>query len=184
MNTDTSAFEYFQQLSQKADQKHKREEVEPANEILLGICFGIENIAFVTEVTNLEAVIQPDKIYPFPVEQDGYWGLSTYQGILFSVLDLKYILNQARTIQNPEAKILIYRYHQAYIGFLVEKCLGLKSFDLSEKQSLPLKSGLFKKGFVHYSLYKEKTPWAVLEIFDLINHIHEGGVLGTFLVSG
>ena len=175
MKKECTAFQYMQEL---ANQSLRQPQGAKTNELpkqdWLGLTFVIGSMLYATKMTNVEAVIPVGQIYSLPVQHSGVLGFSQYHNRVFAVVDLKAVFWKQESEFRAESRIIIYQYHDLWIGILVCACLGLKNFKTNQTEhNTPDESNSYIN-FITQMVYEDETHWAVLDAENLLSEINSG----------
>ncbi len=101
------------------------------------VLFMLGNDLYGVACEEIEEVIPLQNLVALPNTNKAILGISSLRGILFSVVDLKRVLNIPASDLTTMHRVLMVRHESYKVGFLVDSVQGMRSFDRRELQDLP-----------------------------------------------
>ncbi|MBE0644825.1 MAG: purine-binding chemotaxis protein CheW [Bacteroidetes bacterium] len=109
-------------------------EVDESEDLVL---FMLGNDTYGVSCNEIEEVIPLQNLVALPNTNKSILGISSLRGILFSVVDLKRVLNIPASELTTMHRVLMVRHESFKVGFLVDSVQGMRSFSKNEMQDLP-----------------------------------------------
>ncbi len=101
------------------------------------VLFMLGNDLYGVGCDEIEEVIPLQNLVALPNTNKAILGISSLRGILFSVVDLKRVLNIPASDLTTMHRVLMVRHESFKLGFLVDSVQGMRSFDRRDLQDLP-----------------------------------------------
>lgn len=172
MQKEKSPYYYLQQQQGVLAPSERRETPVPAKQYWMGLCFFSDDILFATAIEGVIAVISPRKISALPIKQDSLVGLSTYNGQVLPIVDVKKVFWHQKSEMNHYSKILVFQHRTSLWGFLVCKVEGLKRFDCDSFEKVELAPHIPYSQFVNQIYFQDQQRCARLDLSTFISEMY------------
>ncbi len=103
------------------------------NNILL---FNLNNETFGFELKYVKEILECEDIKPIPLTPPFITGILNRRGKFLTIINIALLLGISSEQISQDSKIISLSHNEMDIGFLVKNVIGIKSFDLSEKEQL------------------------------------------------
>ena len=103
------------------------------NNILL---FNLNSETFGFELKYVKEILECEDIKPIPLTPPFITGILNRRGKFLTIINIALLLGISSEQISQDSKIISLSHNEMDIGFLVKNVIGIKSFDLSEKEQL------------------------------------------------
>ncbi|RLA94421.1 MAG: hypothetical protein DRG25_02575 [Deltaproteobacteria bacterium] len=103
------------------------------NNILL---FNLNNETFGFELKYVKEILECEDIKPIPLTPPFITGILNRRGKFLTIINIALLLGISSEQISQDSKIISLSHNEMDIGLLVKNVIGIKSFDLSEKEQL------------------------------------------------
>jgi len=114
----------------------------------------------------INRLINPLPVFPLPDSPDFIMGVANHSGEILPIVDLCRILKIPQTVEADGRKIIICKYHDIKVGFMVERVLDVWEIDeekIKTDTAKVLENDYFKGEYIH-----ERDVIAVIDMARLI----------------
>jgi len=140
------------------------------NNILL---FNLNNETFGFELKYVKEILECEDIKPIPLTPPFITGILNRRGKFLTIINIALLLGISSEQISQDSKIISLSHNEMDIGLLVKNVIGIKSFDLSEKEQLARIINDKENGFYKMTIKNlgNKDKVIILDLESIFNFL-------------
>lgn len=133
-----------------------------------GVSFELAGHTFITSVVDVSEIIPCIYLHPLPGVKPWVKGVIQIRGELIIINDLSAFIFGKEAKLTDKSRILIKKYQNEKVGFLIEKVFGMQI--IHKDATRPLHDSDFDKPYIHQAYEQENSDIPILDMHALISH--------------
>lgn len=133
-----------------------------------GIGFRVSGRHLVSSISEINEILRFPILTPVPGTRPWLLGVANIRGNLLAVIDLKFFLENERTVVADKSRVLLVKQSGGNVGLLVDEVVGQRNFSDEQKFTAPMGDDARYQRFVVENYQLANIPWGLFSMNALV----------------